>query len=75
MKAAIFGAAGYGGVELVRILLRHPQVEPAYLADPACERLSNAYPHVIGLPDLEMQPPEVEPALEVADFFFFCLQP
>ena len=40
MKAAVFGAAGYGGVELIRLLRRHPQVELSYLADPACERLA-----------------------------------
>jgi len=75
MKAAIFGAAGYGGVELVRLLLRHPEVDLAYLADPACDKLSDSYPHLLGLPGLEMQPPEVERALAVADVLFFCLQP
>ncbi len=75
MKVAIFGAAGYGGIELIRLLRRHPEAELVYLADPACARLSEVYPHLGGPLDLEMQPPDVERAIEVAEVVFFCLQP
>ena len=32
--AGISGATGYAGVELVRLLLRHPQVELAAVSSP-----------------------------------------
>ena len=30
-RVAVFGATGYGGIELVRILLDHPEVEIVYV--------------------------------------------
>lgn len=75
MRVAIFGAAGYGGIELIRLLRRHPEAELVYLADPACERLSDAYPHLGGTLDIEMQPPDVDRAIAAAETIFFCLQP
>ncbi len=33
----IIGASGYGGVQLVRLLLEHPEVEIAYLGGDSSE--------------------------------------
>jgi len=77
MRAAVFGAAGYGGIELVRLLCRHPDVELVYLADPAFEgkRADEVYPHLRGFVDLPFEEPDVPRAIESADVVFFCLHP
>ena len=48
VKTAILGATGYGGVELVRLLHGHPQVELAYLSSEtyAGKRIGDVYPHL-----------------------------
>ena len=56
VRAAILGASGYTGAELVRLLSRHPSVEiPALTADRrAGSALGEVFPHLAGLalPDL-----------------------
>ncbi len=44
----IVGASGYGGVQLVRLLLEHPQVEIAYLGgdSSAGKPFADLYPHL-----------------------------
>jgi N-acetyl-gamma-glutamyl-phosphate reductase len=53
-KAAVIGGSGYGGGELIRRLLLHPQVELARVAsvDFIGEPLSAAHPNLEGLTDL-----------------------
>ena len=48
IKAAILGATGYGGIELLRILSRHPNVEivAASSENSAGKKLSEVFPHV-----------------------------
>jgi N-acetyl-gamma-glutamyl-phosphate reductase len=48
VDVAIIGATGYGGVELIRLLHRHPQVRLAYLHSEsyAGKRLRDVYPHL-----------------------------
>ena len=47
-KAAIIGATGYGGVELMRLLHQHPHVTLAFLSSEtyAGERVCDVYPHL-----------------------------
>jgi len=77
MRAAVFGAAGYGGIELVRLLHLHPEVELVYLADPAFEgkRVPEVFPHLAGCVELPFEAPSVPRAVECADVIFFCLHP
>lgn len=51
LKVAIAGGSGYGGVELIGILLRHPQVEIVALSSEknAGKPVSDLYPHLRGL--------------------------
>lgn len=51
ISAGIIGATGYAGVELVRILLRHPQVEKLYLSSVSFEgqNIADIYPNLTGL--------------------------
>ena len=56
-RIGIFGAAGYGGVDLVRMLLNHPQAQLTYLAGNTTvgRKLSEVYPFLVGTCDLPIQ--------------------
>lgn len=75
LKVAIFGAAGYGGVELIRLLLAHPEVQLTYLGGHSNvdERLTDLYPHLLGDLDAVIGPSAIEPALAEADLLFSAL--
>ena len=77
IRAAILGASGYTGAELVRLLARHPQVEIVLItADrKAGQSIETVFPHLsgLGLPDL-MAIADVEwPGLELD--VIFCALP
>ncbi|RSL31014.1 N-acetyl-gamma-glutamyl-phosphate reductase [Salibacterium salarium] len=48
MKAAIVGATGYGGIELIRILHNHPKIEDITVFSSSQEgkTMAESYPHV-----------------------------
>ena len=50
IKASVIGATGYAGVELVRLLAGHPDVEIAYLSSQSHEgeEISDLYPSLKG---------------------------
>ena len=50
IKASVIGATGYAGVELVRLLAEHPDVEIAYLSSQSHEgeEISDHYPSLKG---------------------------
>lgn len=74
-RVSIVGASGYTGLELVRILLRHPAVELAHLAvrEPAGQRFSDLFPALRGLCDLPLSGLEVETLAQGSDLIFFGL--
>lgn len=51
IKAGVIGATGYAGIELVRILLLHPDVERIYISSVSFEgkNLSEVYPNLAGV--------------------------
>jgi N-acetyl-gamma-glutamyl-phosphate reductase len=59
----IIGASGYGGVQLVRLLLEHPEVEIAYLGgdSSAGKKFASLYPHLTNRVDLDVE--EIDLAL------------
>ncbi len=71
---AIIGASGYTGVELIRLLIRHPHVKIAALTadSQAGKPLGSIYPHLAnrGLPD-PVTLPEVD--FSGIDLVFCCL--
>ncbi len=56
-KAAVIGGSGYGGAELIRRLLRHPEVELVRVAsvDYVGEPLSAVHPNLEGQTDLRFE--------------------
>lgn len=74
LKAAIYGASGYGGVELLRLLAAHPDVTvtAATSREPG-RRVDEVHPGLRGLCDLklvESKPDSLDPGLDV---IFFAL--
>ena len=65
-KASVIGGSGYGGAEIIRRLLLHPDVELVRVAsiDYVGEPLSAAHPNLEGLTDLRFE--RLSPA-EAAD--------
>lgn len=57
IKVGIIGATGYAGVELLRILLRHPNAEIAALGSVSFEgkRIDEVYPNMAGFCSLECE--------------------
>jgi N-acetyl-gamma-glutamyl-phosphate reductase common form len=76
LKVGIFGGSGYGGAELLRLLLMHPDVEIALVTanEHAGKAVSDVHKNLYGLTDLRftVAPKEVE-SLSGLDFVFFSL--
>ena len=76
IRVAIFGGSGYGGSELLRILLFHPDAEIALVTanEHAGKRVSDVHRNLMGLTDLEfVTAPSDLSALEGIDVAFFAL--
>lgn len=73
-RAAIVGATGYGGVELVRLLLRHPMVEIAsiYSSSNAGSPFAESYPHLNTIVTDRLEAIDVESMKEKADVVFLA---
>jgi N-acetyl-gamma-glutamyl-phosphate reductase len=58
MKIGIIGASGYGGVELYRILSRHPEVTEINVYTSGAEEIpyEKVYPHLYGKTTARLQP-------------------
>jgi len=74
-RVAVFGATGYGGIELVRILLAHPEVEIGYVGGHTTvgEDLAGFYPHLAGAIDLTVGEIDVAAVAEGVEVMFFAL--
>jgi len=75
LKVAIVGASGYTGVELIRLLLNHPQVEIACVTSEqsAGKRISDVFPSLRSRCDLVLEPIEPVRVAQKADFVFTAL--
>jgi N-acetyl-gamma-glutamyl-phosphate reductase len=74
LQAAIIGASGYGGVELVKILLRHPHVEINCVMGLSTvgKRIDDIYPYFRQKLNLEIEPYDLT-RLKDIDIVFLAL--
>ena len=72
-KIGIVGATGYTGVELLRILATHPDIEISYVTSRsnAGMRVDAMFPNLRGFVDLEFSDPDTN-ALAECDLVFFA---
>ncbi|HEY8203986.1 MAG TPA: N-acetyl-gamma-glutamyl-phosphate reductase [Pyrinomonadaceae bacterium] len=76
IKIAIFGGSGYGGAELLRILLQHPHAEIQFVTanEHAGKAVSDVHKNLLGLTDLNFtKAPEDVANLSEVDCAFFAL--
>jgi N-acetyl-gamma-glutamyl-phosphate reductase len=75
IRAAIFGGSGYGGSELLRILLFHPDVEIAFVTanEHAGKRVGEVHRNLLGLTDASFVPAPAGLAATDVDVAFFAL--
>ena len=75
IKAAVLGATGYAGAELMRILSQHKDVEIVYPASHsyAGSKFSDIYPGMKGVLDMVLREDDIEKAAEEADVIFLSL--
>lgn len=73
MKVGIVGGTGYTGVELLRLLVMHPEVELAAVTSrsEAGQRVDSLYPNLRGYLDLPFSEPSIE-VLGQCDLVFFA---
>lgn len=70
-RVGIYGATGYTGFELIKLLARHPEVEIAFATarSAAGQPLSDVFPTLIDLPLVGVE----EAELDGVDLIFTCL--
>ncbi len=75
VKVAVVGASGYTGVELLRLLAAHPQVEISCVTSRQTvgEDISTLFPSLRGKVNLRCDPGEPELVAAKADFVFTAL--
>ena len=75
IRVGILGATGYTAFELLRLLLRHPQVEVTALTTRNQERphVGEVHPHLSGQLNLRLESLSPAEIAERADFVFSCL--
>ncbi|MCL7487677.1 MAG: N-acetyl-gamma-glutamyl-phosphate reductase [Desulfobulbaceae bacterium] len=72
LRVGIVGVSGYTGVELARILSRHPEVEISIATSRQFEgkHLGDVYPNLRGCLDITCENPAPAALADRADFFF-----
>lgn len=75
LRIAVLGATGYAGVELLRILIRHPRVRVEIITSQqyAGKRLSEIYPSLAGRCDILLEEIQLDKIASQADLAFAAL--
>ncbi|MEO2518790.1 N-acetyl-gamma-glutamyl-phosphate reductase, partial [Enterococcus avium] len=74
MKVSIIGVTGYSGIELVRILLQHPNVEISSIHSHSQngKDIDEYLPHLNRLLNLPLEPIDSTKIMEQSDLVFFA---
>lgn len=72
---SVIGATGYAGAELVKILVRHPDVRLNILTSEsyAGKRISDIYPELNSICDIKLSELDINAVAESSDAVFLCL--
>ena len=74
INVAIVGASGYTGLELLKILINHPQFNITYVANSTGNStVSTLHPSLDGVIDMSVEKIDVEELSKVADVAFLAL--
>ncbi|MEH1871153.1 N-acetyl-gamma-glutamyl-phosphate reductase [Nostoc sp.] len=75
VPVGIVGASGYGGVQLVRLLMDHPEVELVYLGDQSSigKSFGDLYPHLTHAANLPIEAVEPEIIAHRCEVVFLSL--
>jgi len=75
IRAAVVGAAGYAGIEVVRALIGHPAIELVYATSDADagRRLADVYPSLLGVTDLVFAPHDLDAIAHDCDIAFLAV--
>jgi N-acetyl-gamma-glutamyl-phosphate reductase len=75
VPVAVLGATGYAGVELLRILARHPGVEVAFVSSEQYRDrpVSEVYPFLSGVLDVQLRAPEPAEVSRAAEIVLTAL--
>jgi N-acetyl-gamma-glutamyl-phosphate reductase len=75
IRIGVVGATGYTGLELVRLLSKHPQVKIAALTSERYigQPIWKVFPSILKETDLVCQALEIEPLVEACDLIFTAL--
>ncbi|OAG27375.1 N-acetyl-gamma-glutamyl-phosphate reductase [Thermodesulfatator autotrophicus] len=75
LKVAIVGATGYTGLELLRILANHPEVEVVSVTsrEKAGQKIKDVFPFEARFADLVFEKPDVENIAPRVDLVFLCV--
>jgi N-acetyl-gamma-glutamyl-phosphate reductase len=74
MRACIIGGTGYGGVELIRLLHNHSEVELVSIASSSQQggQFSDSYPHMIDVADMTLDPLDIDLISSKAEVVFLA---
>ncbi len=74
VKASIVGASGYSGLELIRLLLSHPEVEINTIVSPsnAGTNVHDVFPHLTNIQVSQFEALDTEKLAEESDVIFFA---
>ncbi|MDR0922543.1 MAG: N-acetyl-gamma-glutamyl-phosphate reductase [Lactobacillales bacterium] len=74
MQLSIIGVTGYSGLELLRLLYNHPHVSISglYGYSSTGRKISEIYPHLLGIIDTVVEPVNPEKIMKESDLVFFA---
>lgn len=75
VKVAVIGASGYTGLELIRLLALHPEVEITHITSRQYdgEEIGKVFPSLASVVSLRCEPVDVEKISATTDFVFTAL--